>query len=137
MAEDSVNFSSEAEFHRKMWLALAPLEVVEEHENITDESPSFCDDPTTSIDFSDFSSSEAEFRRKARLALAPLYEATTPNSNCTENNMMEDNDTVEIVGDSETETDHDIVTASKVDTCKNGDPQSVLVIMILGRKSVS
>ena len=100
MADNSANSSDEAEFHRKMWLALAPLEV-EEHENITDESPplSSSDDPVItdifSMDSSTISSDEAEFRRKAWLALAPLYEPTTLDSNCAENNMIEDTKKVE------------------------------------------
>eukprot|EP00956_Cyclotella_meneghiniana_P016766 scaffold26751_cov67-Cyclotella_meneghiniana.AAC.3 len=104
MADNSTNSSDEqAEFHRKMWLALAPLEV-EEHENTTDESPqqldisrypATTDDPVILDSSNIISSDEAEFRRKAWLALAPLYEPTTLDSNCAENNMIEDTKKVE------------------------------------------
>eukprot|EP00956_Cyclotella_meneghiniana_P033245 scaffold94695_cov51-Cyclotella_meneghiniana.AAC.3 len=103
MASDgSLDSSNEAEFLRKIQLALAPLE---QHNDVNmdvsfDEDSSSIpfnelDGDSSSIPFNkldeDSSSipfNEAEFRRKAWLALAPLYEATSSSSNSGEITMV-------------------------------------------------
>jgi len=101
VTDDSTDWSDgEAEFDRKVQLAIAPLE---QH--------------NTDMD----SFNEAEFRRKAWLALAPLYEAPSSSSNSGEINMAgyQDTDT-KIESERSAELDM-MINAWKVDTCKKRD----------------
>ena len=98
MASDgSLDSSNEAEFLRKIQLALAPLD----QHNDVNMDVSF-DDDSSSIPFN-----EAEFRRKAWLALAPLYEATSSSSNSGEITMVGNQDT-DIQIESERSDERDI-----------------------------
>eukprot|EP00956_Cyclotella_meneghiniana_P033243 scaffold94695_cov51-Cyclotella_meneghiniana.AAC.1 len=83
VASGSLDSSNEAEFLRKVQLALAPLD---QHNDVNMDVS--VDEDSSSIPFN-----EAEFRRKAWLALAPLYEATSSSSNSGETTMVGNQDT--------------------------------------------
>ena len=97
VAPGSLDSSNEAEFLRKIQLALAPLDQPNVNVDVS------LDEDSSSIPFN-----EAEFRRKAWLALAPLYEATSSSSNSGEITMVGNQDTdIQIESERSGESDID------------------------------